>query len=161
MGTSLEAWEYYFDEANHSLVRRFLLNFGLYHNISSLFDTTTPRDYLECLDGIRFFSMSWVFMGHFLQFFVLLAFPIRNWSWFYHSCSQSYAFDAVRNPWVSVDSFFLISGILVSYLTLKELDRNPRINYPMMYTRRYLRYRLPVAVLIISLINHGFEFYLG
>ena len=121
------------------VLKRFFLNFGLYQNISSLFDTSTPKDHLECLDGIRFLSISWVFMGHFLTQSVLLNFPIRNFSWFYKRLTQSYAFDALRNPWVSVDSFFLISGILVTYLMLKELDKNKRINYPMMYIHRYLR----------------------
>ena len=121
-------------------LRKFFLNFGLYKNISSFLDTTTPKDYLGCLDGIRFLSMSWVFMGHFLSQSILFNFPIRNPFWIYTRVSQSYAFDAVKNAWVSVDSFFLLSGILVTYMMLKELDRHQRINYPMMYIHRYLRY---------------------
>ena len=121
------------------VLKRFFLNFGLYQNISSFLDTSTPKDHLGCLDGIRFLSISWVFMGHFLLFSVLPYFPIRNLLWFSKRLTQSYAVDALRNPWVSVDSFFLISGILVTYLMLKELDKNKRINYPMMYIHRYLR----------------------
>ena len=32
------------------------------------------------------------------------------------------AFDVIRNSFYSVDSFFLIGGCLLSFLTLKELD---------------------------------------
>lgn len=49
--------------------------------------------------------------------------------------------ESIINATVSVDSFFLMSGLLVSYLLLKELDRNAgRINVGMLYLHRYLRY---------------------
>ena len=53
----------------------------------------------------------------------------------------SYAFQAVTNAFPSVDTFFLLSGCLVTYLTLKELDKtNGRLNWIMFYVHRYLRY---------------------
>ena len=160
LGTSLEAWEYYFEEANNaektckqyqityfefnypltiiSVSRKFLLNFGLYRNTSSFLDTSPPKgDHLGCLDGIRFLSMSWVFIGHFLG--DILNFPIRNLFQIVQTLYGSYAMDSIRNAFVSVDSFFMISGVLVTYLMLKELDRNRRVNYPLMYIHRYLR----------------------
>lgn len=43
---------------------------------------------------------------------------------------------------VSVDSFFLISGLLVAYLLLRELDRSKgRFNVILFYVHRYLRLR--------------------
>ena len=45
-----------------------------------------------------------------------------------------------RNPWVAVDSFFVLSGCLLSYLTMKELDRSKgRLNIPFFYLHRYIR----------------------
>ena len=47
---------------------------------------------------------------------------------------------AVINATVSVDTFFLMSGLLVAYLLLRELDRNKgRFNVPLFYIHRYLR----------------------
>lgn len=41
---------------------------------------------------------------------------------------------------VAVDTFFLMSGLLVSYLLLRELDRNKgRFNVILFYVHRYLR----------------------
>ena len=47
----------------------------------------------------------------------------------------------ILNGFPSVDSFFLISGVLMAYLTLKELDKTcGRVSIPLFYVHRYLRY---------------------
>lgn len=49
----------------------------------------------------------------------------------------------VVNSIHAVDSFFVLSGLLVSYGLLRELDRNKgRLNVPLFYLHRYLRYYL-------------------
>ena len=51
-----------------------------------------------------------------------------------------FAFQAVSNAFPAVDTFFLISGCLLSYLSLKEMDKTKRIiNIPLAYVLRYLR----------------------
>ena len=64
------------------------------------------------------------------------------------------AFDVIRNGFYSVDSFFLIGGCLLTYLTMKELDAlgkksadggNPTFGewstfWLMYYIHRYIRY---------------------
>jgi peptidoglycan/LPS O-acetylase OafA/YrhL len=46
----------------------------------------------------------------------------------------------VGNGTVSVDTFLLIGGLLVSYLLLKELERNKgKFNVTLFYLHRYLR----------------------
>ena len=56
---------------------------------------------------------------------------------------QRFEFQAVNNAYVSVDTFFLMSGCLVSYLMLKEMDKTRgRVNFLVMYIHRYLRYLL-------------------
>ena len=46
---------------------------------------------------------------------------------------------AVLNGSVSVDTFFVLSGALVAYNVLKELDKRQGLNVPMLYIHRYLR----------------------
>ena len=46
---------------------------------------------------------------------------------------------AVMNATLSVDTFFVLSGALVSYGILKELDKTGWLNVPMLYIHRYLR----------------------
>ena len=45
---------------------------------------------------------------------------------------------------LSVDTFFLLSGFLMSYLTLKDLGNRPLsgIKIPFQYLHRYIRYVL-------------------
>lgn len=48
--------------------------------------------------------------------------------------------ETIINATVSVDSFFLMSGLLVSYLLLRELDRTEgKFNLLLFYVHRYLR----------------------
>lgn len=48
--------------------------------------------------------------------------------------------ETIVNATVSVDSFFVMSGLLVSYLLLRELDRSGgKLNLPLFYVHRYLR----------------------
>ena len=98
------------------------------------------KDHLSCLDGIRFLSMTWVITGHFYGGFNG-GMHTNNLFEVFRSTYQSFLFQTVSNAFVSVDTFFLLSGLLVSYLTLKELDRNKgKINIPLFYIHRYLRY---------------------
>ena len=58
----------------------------------------------------------------------------------------------VINATVSVDTFFLMSGLLVAYLLLRELDRNKgRFNVALFYIHRYLRLT-PVYAIILGFI---------
>ena len=47
---------------------------------------------------------------------------------------------AIASGTFSVDTFFFLSGLLVSFLGLREMTkRDGKINVPMMYLGRYLR----------------------
>ncbi len=53
---------------------------------------------------------------------------------------SSYAFQVIMNAVPSVDTFFLLSGCLLAYLTLKELDKTKgKLNWIMYYVHRYIR----------------------
>ena len=119
------------------------LNFGLYANTKRLFNTDPPKgDHLSCLDGIRFLSITWVMMGHILSGMLGQGFPTSNVATLF-GLFQRFEFQAVNNAFVSVDTFFLMSGCLVSYLMFKEMDKTRgRVNFLVMYIHRYLRYLL-------------------
>lgn len=47
---------------------------------------------------------------------------------------------AVTNGTLAVDSFFFISGLLVTYIALRNMrSDNGKLNVPLMYLQRYLR----------------------
>ena len=51
-----------------------------------------------------------------------------------------YEAQAITNAFFSVDTFFFLSGLLVVYLGLRQLDKsNGKMNVPLMYFYRYVR----------------------
>jgi peptidoglycan/LPS O-acetylase OafA/YrhL len=59
---------------------------------------------------------------------------------------------SIGNATVSVDTFFLMSGLLVSFLLLRELDRNKgKFNVGLFYLHRYLRLT-PVYAVILGFV---------
>merc|ERR1719265_2669770 len=59
-------------------------------------------------------------------------------------------FTFIYNGLVSVDSFFLLSGLLVSYLLLKDLRRSHgRFNALGYYLHRYIRLTAPFLVVTL------------
>ena len=53
---------------------------------------------------------------------------------------MSWEMETIVNATVSVDTFFLMSGLLVSYLLLRELDGSEgKFNAALFYLHRYLR----------------------
>jgi peptidoglycan/LPS O-acetylase OafA/YrhL len=81
-------------------------------------------DNLDVLNGMRFISMTWVLLGHnFLMVSSYMSITNVYEVLRMQTGGLGFAFRAVMNALPSVDSFFLLSGLLVAYMTLKELDR--------------------------------------
>ena len=53
----------------------------------------------------------------------------------------------VVNSFFSVDTFFFMSGILISYMTFPELEKK-RFSLSMFYIHRYIRLTMPLAFAI-------------
>lgn len=116
-------------------------------------------DNLSSLHGIRFFSTCWVVLGHTWLKGVMsnvinpkmvvevnvknshfLKNPDRFEIQMFMQEAMRWEMETIINATVSVDSFFLMSGLLVSYLLLRELDRTEgKFNLLLFYVHRYLR----------------------
>uniref|UniRef100_K1PPP0 Nose resistant to fluoxetine protein 6 n=1 Tax=Magallana gigas TaxID=29159 RepID=K1PPP0_MAGGI len=123
-----------------SVAERLLLAFSVYSNGKKILQVNQSAGTLTALNGIRFLSISWVVLGHTFAFitpvlsnsYVVLPDLIARWT-----------FQAVANALVSVDSFFALSGLLLAYLTLKEMKKGQgkfRINWFMFYFHRFWSY---------------------
>lgn len=54
---------------------------------------------------------------------------------------------------VSVDSFFVMSGLLLTWAMMKELDKRRKVNIPLMYFHRYLRLTPALAALLLLYVS--------
>ncbi|GMR50370.1 hypothetical protein PMAYCL1PPCAC_20565 [Pristionchus mayeri] len=127
-----------------------LMAFSIPRNTLSVFSLKKEQDAILCLDALRFISFTWIASLHSAVFTVesdngmqLL----RDEDYFYSPL--------ILNSYSSVDTFFLISGLLVSYTFFKKVHRDPdharsRFNWIMYYVHRWLRLT-PAYLLFIGM----------
>ena len=103
--------------------------FSAYHNIIKICKVDTgPSDgsNLSCINGLKYISITWIVLGHTLAEYtgVLSRFGIFSSSAAAHQVeSTGFAFVAVWNGLLGVDTFLVIGGCLLAFHTLKELDK--------------------------------------
>ncbi|XP_066275301.1 nose resistant to fluoxetine protein 6-like [Branchiostoma lanceolatum] len=115
--------------------------FSLYTNVGKLLSTRQAPGSIKCLHGIRFISMTWVILGH-TYLYAGKRSAIDN-TLQSIEISQTFTFQAINNGTVSVDSFFFLSGLLMSYLLIQQIEKNKErgksVRYGMVYSHRYWR----------------------
>ncbi|GMR62188.1 hypothetical protein PMAYCL1PPCAC_32383, partial [Pristionchus mayeri] len=128
--------------ASRSLPWRMLMCFSKHSNVASIFDTSGGKKegQISPIHCIRFFSMCWVVLGHLTASSLLVvANPLDI-----VGLSRDLTTEFILNAFFTVDSFFSIGGLLLTFLWFKSYHRNPRqTNSPgawiMLYAHRILR----------------------
>uniref|UniRef100_A0A8W8LAM1 Nose resistant-to-fluoxetine protein N-terminal domain-containing protein n=1 Tax=Magallana gigas TaxID=29159 RepID=A0A8W8LAM1_MAGGI len=114
---------------------RLVLCFSAYTNGKKILGTSQPKGSLTAVNGIRFLSMSWVILGHTLAFVLG---STSNMLQYYNKFVNRAASEAIVNALFSVDTFFVLSGLLTSYLLLKQMKKSKGwINWGLFYFHRY------------------------
>lgn len=125
--------------------------FSVYTNGQKLFDrrpTTGNGDQLSCVHGIRVLSIVWVVLGH--SYMMMALGPLTNAleivTWI-RSLRSMFLLSAT----VSVDTFFLMSGVLVGRSLLSYLDQHggrlPVVHY---LVHRYIRLTSSLAAAVLA-----------
>ncbi|XP_022239601.1 nose resistant to fluoxetine protein 6-like [Limulus polyphemus] len=136
-------------EKNGKLVQKFFLAFSLYSNGKQLFDLNQRPGEISALNGIRFITLTWIILCHTYAFALLVSF--RDLSDLQDS-TEDLAFEVILNGWVSVDTFFFLSGLLVAYITLRRLEKSKgKMNFGLYLFHRYWRLT-PTLMLVISIL---------
>ncbi|XP_076252786.1 nose resistant to fluoxetine protein 6-like isoform X2 [Rhynchophorus ferrugineus] len=78
-----------------------------------------PDDSISCLHGLRFLSIVWIIMVHTF----LAAFGIGINRGLRRQTEENFMFQTISNATFSVDTFFFISGLLITLLFLRNNDR--------------------------------------
>ncbi|XP_033118097.1 nose resistant to fluoxetine protein 6-like [Anneissia japonica] len=129
---------------NDSFFGQFILCFSMITNGSKILKTKQREGSLGALNGIRVLSLFWVILGHTYSSTILFSNILTLFD-----VIARFSFQVIVNATFSVDSFFFLSGLLVTYLTLNYMKKNNgRINWVMFYVHRYLRLT-PVYMLVI------------
>ena len=131
------------------LIKDLMLSFSLYKTIPSLMSTYQPATAITNINGIRVISMFWIILGHvtFWQSFTTYV----NAPDLFEEMPKHFLFQPIINFAISVDSFFVLSGLLLSYLSMKEMERNQgKFTFILFYLHRLLRLS-PVYYLVLVL----------
>ncbi|XP_076359699.1 nose resistant to fluoxetine protein 6-like [Tachypleus tridentatus] len=121
---------------------------SLKKNAEKLLNTSTSEESIDILHGIRFITIVWIITGHSCSFAV-------QWLFFkggvnMKSMSQTFWIQPLVNGTLSVDTFFFLSGFLVTLLTLKQLTKSEgKLPLAWFYFHRYWR-MTPLMMAIIA-----------
>ncbi|XP_013404100.1 nose resistant to fluoxetine protein 6-like [Lingula anatina] len=140
-----------------ALVRLFTA-FSLYTTLPRLLSTHQGSAAITCLNGIRVMSIGWVVLGHTYSF----SFGNVDNIVFEFEETKRFSFNAVGNALFSVDSFFLLSGVLAAYLFLRQLRRENGIRPKTMimyYVHRIIR--LSPLYYMLTFIYATLTIYMG
>ncbi|XP_062572908.1 nose resistant to fluoxetine protein 6-like [Saccostrea cucullata] len=144
-------------KVEESTLEKLLLSFSFYSNSKKLLSTRRSSDTLTALNGIRFLSISWVVLGHTYAFVLSNS---SNGGPFVQNMLRRWTFQVIANALVAVDTFFALSGLLLAYLTLKEMDKKRgKLNWAMFYFHRF--WRLTPAYMLILMTEATLSPYLS
>ncbi|CAL1546666.1 unnamed protein product [Lymnaea stagnalis] len=119
------------------LLSRFFLAFSLTSNLSEILKAKHASGDITCLHGIRVLSISWVILGH--NYYMA---PQFGNTLTFVDMTKWWTIQVIFNGTFSVDTFFLLSGCLVSFLFLREVNKSGGLKATqviMYYTHRLLR----------------------
>ncbi|XP_077295360.1 nose resistant to fluoxetine protein 6-like [Arctopsyche grandis] len=101
------------------LFSQILLSFSIISNTEKIMRTEdSTQDSISCIHGLRFLSLAWVIMVHtYLQLFT-----VADNKTLRIITERNFFYQTVGNASYSVDTFFFISGFLITFLYFKTSD---------------------------------------
>jgi peptidoglycan/LPS O-acetylase OafA/YrhL len=100
------------DDEKTSVWTELLLSFSLITNFKAICDRNVGTDSIPPIHGLRAISMGWVILGH----TCILAFKYSDNMEYRKEVEKEFMFQTISNGAFSVDTFFFISGFLVSFI---------------------------------------------
>ena len=120
-------------------VKDVILSFSLYKNVPAIMATHQPASAITSINGMRVLSMFWVILGH-TYYWVLSYNVAANSKEVVETFPKRFLFQLVVNFTFSVDTFFVLSGLLLSYLSIKDMERRQgKFPFILFYVHRLIR----------------------
>lgn len=122
-----------------TLIIDLIKGFSLYTTLPTLLSTDQPSAAITSINGMRVISMFWIIMCH-TYFFSFEYQSFSNSMFVFTDFVSRFASQPILNGFFAVDSFFFLSGLLVAYLTFRQMQRSKgRFPYLPFYIHRILR----------------------
>ncbi|GMS85252.1 hypothetical protein PENTCL1PPCAC_7427, partial [Pristionchus entomophagus] len=151
------AIDYFFCETaqkagiTNALPWRLFMAFSLSANMASIFDVSGAyKDgQISPIHCIRFFSMSWVVLGHFVSIYITVAANPSD----IIKMGKDFLSEFIMNAYFAVDSFFFMSGLLLTFIWFKNYHKNPHgtnspTSWVMFYIHRIIRLSPPFYMMV-------------
>uniref|UniRef100_A0A7M5WUW7 Nose resistant-to-fluoxetine protein N-terminal domain-containing protein n=1 Tax=Clytia hemisphaerica TaxID=252671 RepID=A0A7M5WUW7_9CNID len=135
-------------ESYSNIFLRFFLCFSIIRNSKAIFNTDVPSSAILSINGIRTLSIWWVILGHLIIHLTSSDNPVI----FLNDWLKRFSFQAIGNAPVSVDSFFVLSGLLVGYLSFKRFETHGKLPLLRYYLHRYIRLTASYLYLIFFVV---------
>ena len=137
----------------------FILSFSLYKTVPILMATHQPANAITSINGIRVISLCWLISANI--FVWGLKFGITaNIKEFIDTVPKHFLMQWVFNGTYSVDSFFVLSGLLMCYLSIKEMERHEG-KFPFVFYYVHHLLRLSPAYYFVLFFNFKILPYIG
>ncbi|OMJ72862.1 hypothetical protein SteCoe_28602 [Stentor coeruleus] len=132
-------------DTKSSLIGRILLCFSLINNTKKLLTSRGQEklgktDSLEVLNAVRVMSIGWVILGH-TCIYSSTNQPVINYSNALDQIKDS-KYILIYGGLYAVDTFFWLSGFLMTYLFIIEIEKTSKFSvfaFLMIYVHRFLR----------------------
>ena len=122
---------------DHPTIKHFILAFSLYTTVPNLLKRQSPSA-LKALGAIKIFSNLIIVTYHAQQFIVLLL-PATIQNTYLQQLASKLMFQPIINANLAVETFFVVSGTLSTYLTLKDMEKHKTFRFKYFYLHRILR----------------------
>ncbi|KFM76135.1 Nose resistant to fluoxetine protein 6, partial [Stegodyphus mimosarum] len=130
---------------------KFLVCFSVYTNYLKLINVSTNENnrHLGAVNGLRFITVTWVIAGH---TYLYADYNMMKQATRLQLLPPDFPFQVIANSMLTVDTFILMSGMLVTYSILKAQEKRKGLNVPMYIFHRFWRLTPPYAMMIAFMI---------
>ncbi|XP_048737855.1 nose resistant to fluoxetine protein 6-like isoform X1 [Ostrea edulis] len=150
------------DEKYKGFMEKLTKAFSLYQNIPDVMSFDQPKDSIQCVYGIRFFSLAWIVLGNSFLYAALslTKAPVTGNLLEGVGLLKNFAFQAVYTAPFAIDSFFVISGFLITYHFLRKCLHKGKLKWQFIlgfYSNRYIRIT-PVYFIILMTYTYFYHY---
>ncbi|KAG7173663.1 Nose resistant to fluoxetine protein 6-like 4 [Homarus americanus] len=137
---------------------KYLLPFSVYTNTQKLFELNTKSSpgTISCLHGIKVLSMTWVIFGHQQSASLQLNANTQD-MW---KRVNKFLYQAIANAYFSVDTFFMVGGLLLSCSAFRQLKRTGKFNVALFFLHRLVRL-VPAIAIVAGLYATVVHFFMS